>query len=133
MTTYNIPYDLAVKLDLTDGLYDEDLKQITEYEIIEDVEIKFKSLNGWTIEAHFKFSINNRNYGLCVNYNTSSPYALYMCELEDYNERDSDSEEPETDTNNINNFNKKFIKWADEQKKELKFKPIDYNNFTMSN
>jgi hypothetical protein len=92
MTTYNIPYELAVKLDLTDGLYDEDLKLITDDEIIEDVKIKFKSINGWTTEAHFKFTINKRNYGLCINYNTSSPYALYMCELEEYNYNESEED-----------------------------------------
>ena len=107
MTTYNIPYDLAVKLDLTDGLYPKDLKLIKEYEMIDDVEIIFKSINGYTIEAHFKFTILNHKYGMCVNYNTSSPYALYMCELEDYNynsdDEDTDNQTEQTPENKKNN------------------------------
>jgi hypothetical protein len=91
-TIYNVPYELAVKLDLTEGLFDEDLKLIENEEILEDVEITFTPINGYTVEAHFKYRINKHNYGMCVSYNTSSPYALYMCELEDYNHIDSESD-----------------------------------------
>ena len=93
MTTYNIPYDLAVKLDLTEGLYTKDLKLIKKYEMIENVEITFNSINGYTIEVNFKYTILNHTYGVCNTYNTSSPYALYMCELEDYNYNSDDEED----------------------------------------
>ena len=95
MTTiiYNVPYELAVKLDLTEGLFNGDEEEIKQNEIIENVEITFTPINGYTVEAHFKWKIRNHNYGLCVNYNTSSPYALYMCELEDYNYNSEDEED----------------------------------------
>ena len=86
MSLFNVPYELAVKLDLTEGLFDEDLKAIEQDGILEDVNITFTPINGYTVEAHFKYTILKHNYGMCVSYNTSSPYALYMCELQEYNE-----------------------------------------------
>jgi hypothetical protein len=92
MSLFNIPYELAVKLDLTDDLFDEDLKAIKEDGILEDVKIEFTPVNGYIVQANFKYTILNHNYGFIIDYNTSSPYALYMCELQEYNDCFNESE-----------------------------------------
>jgi hypothetical protein len=102
MNTYRVPYELALKLDLTEGLFDEDLKAIEEDEFIEDVEITFTPINGYIVQAHFKYTILKHNYGHIVDYNTSSPYALYMLELEDYNDFE-DYNSDDSDDSDVSN------------------------------
>ena len=92
MTTYNIPYKLCKKLDLLINVTREHKKLIKDDSILEDVIINSKCKNGWMVDMDYTFKILNTTYTETVYYNTSSPYALYICELEDYNHRDTEEE-----------------------------------------
>ena len=92
MTTFNIPYELCLKLDLLNNVSKEHKRLIKNNFQLEDVKIKSKALNGWMTHIKFIFSILNRKYTYKTNYNTSSPYALYICELNDYNYMSSEDD-----------------------------------------
>lgn len=84
--TLRIPYELCLKLELFDNVKKEDIKLIEEDEFLEDVELKGYMLEcGYMSRIEFDFSINGIKYNVVKTYNTSSPYALYLCELEDIN------------------------------------------------
>ena len=92
MNSFNIPYELCLKLDLLNNVSKEHKTLIKNDYQLEDVKIKSKSLNGWMTEILFKFNVLNHKYTYEAIYNTSSPYALYICELYDYNYMSSDDD-----------------------------------------
>ena len=76
-----IPYELCKNLDLFIGVRKEDVETIKEDGFLEDVKMKFRSINGWMNKVKFKYTINGNKYTHSCNYNTTSPYALYICQL----------------------------------------------------
>lgn len=90
--SYNIPYELCLKLDLLNNVSKEHKTLIKNDYQLEGVEIKTEAINGWMTNIIFIFNVNNHKYTYETIYNTSSPYALYMCELNDYNYVSSDDD-----------------------------------------
>ena len=83
--TYHIPYDLCLDLDLFIKVKKKHRGIIEDEGILEDVKINETSDNGYINDVVFSFKILDTIYTIRNSYNTSSPYALYMCELYDYN------------------------------------------------
>lgn len=96
MSLYNIPIMMAYQLGLMKKVSQKQQRLLEIDGELEDVEIKTSSENGYMIDIIFKFKIKNITYTVSNYYNSSSPYALLMCELYDYNERDEMTEYSET-------------------------------------
>jgi hypothetical protein len=82
MTTYlNVPYELLNKLDLAPLLKKAHIQQIKDEGLEELTALYLGHQNGWMDEVLFTFKINRTSYNYRTEYNTSSPYALYIDEL----------------------------------------------------
>ena len=88
---FRIPYDLCLKLDLFDDVKKKHIRLVKLDTFLEDVEITGSCENGYIVAINFKFKILNTVYNVEKIYNSSSIYALYMCELNDYNNYNNNS------------------------------------------
>lgn len=87
---YNIPYELLYKLDLTPLLKKSHHKLIKDDGLSKLTALYLAHARGYIGEVLFTFKINRTSYNYRTEYNTSSPYALYLCELDDYEEQAED-------------------------------------------
>lgn len=85
MTTFNIPYDLCLKLNILKNVDDEHKAIIQEHKILKDVKIDLKPQDGTHTIIIFTFDVSDytyRHFQMCIN---PSKYESYMNELYDYN------------------------------------------------
>lgn len=98
---FEVPVGLAKKLKVFDNLKYKDVKDLEDDEYVEikfghfDVEGEAMCYNNVRFMVHYETKTSKFNSWTHNRYNTSSEFAYYMCELDDYMAEEEEEEDEE--------------------------------------